>query len=233
MARSSSVDTVEKFRFNVFVFNVGFDPITLAKNFTGFLRGGFSEVTLPRQVTTAMRYRENIDTAHSQRIAGLTEFEPITLKRGVTSNSDFFRWARSVHDATKLISTGIERDNGDPSAAPPSEDINYRRDVLLLVYGRGGAVNVEGIPGDLGLNRIVNVVGAATSGFGLTAFGDVKKAWLLHNCFVTSYKPGDSLSASEDGTKLIEELELTYESFEEISLEALASEAFNAITEVF
>lgn len=225
MARSSAVDAVEKFRFSVFVLNIGFDPVTLAQNFTGFLRAGFSEVSLPRQTTNSMEYRENIDSKHVQTGPGLTRYAPVTLRRGVTTNSDFFRWANDVHNSTQVISTGIESGNSDPQAAAPGEAVNFRRDVLVVAYGRGGGIDT-GLPGGVG-NAISNVAGAA--GFSALGLGDVKKAWLLHNCWVTSYSPGDGMSATEDNTKLIEELELRYESFEEITPEALASNTLDAI----
>lgn len=221
MARSSSVDSVEKFRFNVFVFNIAFNAASLAQNFTGFLRAGFSEVGMPRQSTGSIEYRENIDATHPQLIAGLTKYEPISLRRGVTSNSDFSRWAKDTHNASGV--TGILRARSDSS--PPSEIESYRRDVLILVYGRRGAIQTSDPTGIS--QRLVNVAGAATTGFGLSAFGDVKKAWLLRDAWVSSYKPGDNLSATEDANKLIEEIELRYESFEEISLESLISQGID------
>jgi len=222
MARSSSVDAVERFRFNVYVFNVGFDLSNVAKNFTGFLRAGFSEVTLPRQNTQAIEYRENVDQAHPQLIPGLTRYEPIVLRRGVTSSSDFFRWAKDTHNPSEIVSTGIQRLSGDASAAPPAQTADFRRDVLVVVYGRGGGTQTED---PTGISQ--RVVGAAGAASGLSALGDVKKAWLLRNAWVSSYKPGDDLSATEDTTKLVEEIELRYESFEEISLEALTSQALS------
>lgn len=190
MPRSSSVDAIEKFRFSVTVLNLAIDPVSLVENITGFLRAGFSEVTLPRQSTTAMEYRENNDSAHPQLIPGITRYDPVTLRRGVTKSSDFARWAQETHNSNIIVSTAIERIKGDPNDAPPSESLNFRRDVLISAYDRTGSV---------------------------------AKAWILRNAWVSSYKPGDDLSASQDGAKLIEELEIRYESFEEITAEALIS----------
>lgn len=221
MARSSDLDAIEKFRFNVFVFNTTFDPAALIQNFTGFLRAGFSEVTLPRQNTGSIEYRENIDPTHPQQVAGITRYEPVILRRGVTNSSDFFRWAKDVHNSSVVATTGILRlKSGE---LPPSEVSAYRRDIMIVSYGRGGAQQVEEPTGTV--NRLINVAGAATSGFGLTPLGDVKKAWLLRDAWVSSYKPGDDLSASGDDSKLIEEVEVKYESFDEISLEAILSQA--------
>jgi phage tail-like protein len=221
MARSSRVDAVEKFRFSVSVLNVSLDPVTLVQNFSTFLRAGFAEVTLPKRAVTVMEYRENIDAAHMFYSPGITRFEPITLRRGVTQSSDFYRWITDVHDVDVQPTTGIMRGRSDPSEGPPADSLNYRKDVLITVYGRGGALPAPVIPGNyLGINRMENVVGAA--GASLFGVGDVIKAWQLHNAWVSSYSPGDTLSAKEDSTKLIEEVELRYDSYEEISIETLA-----------
>jgi len=196
MARTASVDAIEKFRFNVYILNIALDPVSFATNFIGFLRGGFSEVSIPRQSTGAIEYRENIDSAHPILIPGITKYDAVTLKRGVTENSDFFRWANQVHDPNQVIATAIQRLRGDPNEAPPSDSLNFRRDILIVAYDRSGSP---------------------------------KKGWLLRDAWVSSYKPGDDMSASEDSSKLIEEIELKYESFEELTLEALISGTFNSL----
>lgn len=196
MARSSSVDAVEKFRFTVYIFNLSLDLSSIAQDFTGFLRGGFSEVSLPKQVTNAISYRENIDSAHPQMIPGLTKYEPVTLKRGVTKNSDFFRWANQVHNSATIISSAIQRISGKPDDTPPSESLNFRRDIVIAAHDRTGAV---------------------------------AKAWILRDAWVSSYSPGDGLDASGDGAKLIEEITLTYESFQELTLEGIASAGLNSL----
>lgn len=229
MARSSSLDALEPFRFNVFVFNTGLDVASIAQTFTGFLRAGFTEVDMPRQVTTSIRYRENIDPVHPQKAPGITEYEPVVLRRGVTTNSDFFRWASQVHNSATVISTGIERDRGDAAEAPPAESQLFRRDILIVLYGREGANPSEDPTGQL--QKLQGVAGAATSGFGLSAFG-AHKAWILRNAFVSAYKPGDQLSAMDDSRKLVEELEITYESFDELSLETITSRALNTLVGV-
>lgn len=222
MARSSRVDAVEKFRFTVSIFNVSLDPIDFTQNFSTFVRAGFSEVALPRRSVSVLEYRENIDPSHMFYAAGITRFEPIALRRGVTNSSDFYRWASDVHDVAIQPSTGIMRGSFDPNQSPPEDGMNYRRDVLITVYGRGGALNpVSGVGRYVGVNRIENIAGAA--GLSALGMGDVVKAWMLHNAWVSSYLPGDTLSATEDNAKLIEEIELRYDSYEEITSETLIS----------
>lgn len=197
MARSSSVDAIEKFRFGVLVFDIEISIPALIKNATSFLRGGFSDVSLPRQTTGVIEYRENLDATHPQLIPGITRYDPVLLKRGVTSNSDFLRWASAVHDSTQLIASSIQRMSGNPGQ-PPSDSMNFRKDILIIAYNRAGSP---------------------------------AKGWLLRNAWVSSYKPGDDLSASQ-GEKLIEEIELRYESFQEFSRDALISEIINEAADI-
>lgn len=222
MPRSSKVDAVEKFRFSVFVLNIGFDPVSLASTFTGFLRGGFSEVVLPKRTTSSIEYRENTDPLHPQYGVGLTRYEPVALRRGVTTSSDFFRWAQKVHDSGSVISTGLMSGRSDPSQTMPKESQNFRRDVIIVVYGRGGGVPTGGASAIPGLNKVANVAGAA--GLSVLGVGDVSKAILLRDAWVSSFSPGDTLSSKNDSEKLIEELELKYESFEELTPEALLNQ---------
>lgn len=226
MPRSSKIDAVEKFRFSVFVIPTGFSFDQIVSNFTTFLRGGFSEVVMPKQTTTSMEYRENIDSTHVQTGPGLTRCDPMTLKRGVTSSSDFYRWASDVHNGSDIIASAIQRGRGDPSDKPPGETYDFRRDILIVVYGRGGAAKVGAAGNVPGVDKIVNLAGAA--GLSLLGVGDVVKAVLVREAWVTGFRPGDTLSSVDDQTKLMEELEIRYESFEEITLESLLAKRAGA-----
>lgn len=196
MARSSSVDAIEKFRFSVYILNLSLDPASVAQDFIGFLRGGFSEVSLPKQTTTVMEYRENIDSAHVQMLPGMTKYEPVTLKRGVTTNSDFYRWANQVHNPNQIIASAIQRISGKPEDSPPSDSLNFRRDIVIVSHTRSGAVG---------------------------------KAWMLRDAWVSSYTPGDMLGGLEDGAKLMEEMTLTYESFQELTVEGIVSAGLDSL----
>jgi phage tail-like protein len=170
-----------------------------------------------------MEYRENVDNTHPTLIPGITRYEPITLRRGVTTSSDFYRWATKVHDSGSVISTAISRLRGDGTEKPPQEDMNFRRDILIVIYGKGGGGSLANevtnkIPG-------VGAITGALSGAGLNLFGlgDVKKAIYIREAWVAGFSVGDRLAANEDTQKLIEEIELRYESFEELTPEGIAS----------
>jgi phage tail-like protein len=193
MARSSSVDPLEKFRFRITVISVNpsltgvvetFANLagqgTVVKQFAVLARMGFSEISLPRTTISEIPYRENIDAYRFIKVPGLVRYEPVTLKRGVTKNRDLYDWLRLVNDELALL--GVANELSQDAKKGPKQSENFRKDVVIEVLDREG-------------NSI--------------------KGWYLFNAWPTSYKPGDDLSASVED-KLVEELTLTYELFLEL-----------------
>jgi phage tail-like protein len=193
MARSSSKDPLEKFRFRISVIAVSpslngiaetvgalSSADTVAKNFSVLVRMGFSEVGLPRTTISEIPYRENTDGYRFQKTPGLVRYEPITLKRGVTQNRDLYDWLRLVND--ELVLLGVANELAGSVRKGPRQSENFRKDVVIEVLDR------EGNP---------------------------VKGWYLFNSWPTSYKPGDDLNSQAE-EKLIEELSLTYELFLEL-----------------
>jgi phage tail-like protein len=77
-----------------------FDPY---KNFKfrvkwdGRYVAGVSRISALRRTTEVMVYREGGDPNSTRRSPGQTRFEPITLERGVTHDTEFEDWANKVH----------------------------------------------------------------------------------------------------------------------------------------
>lgn len=200
MARSSTQDPIEKFRFRVTVIAVSPSLNGVVETAAGLATGiqdnaaiqdlakrtrvltrlGFSEIVLPRQTITEIPYRENIDAYRFIKVPGLTRYEPVTFKRGVTSNRDLYDWLRQVNDELALLVTANELNLGTKKGPKQSE--NFRKDLIIEVLDR------EGNP---------------------------VKGWYLFNSWPTSYKPGNDLAANID-EKLVEELTVTYEVFLEL-----------------
>ena len=201
MARSSTQDPIEKFRFRITVIAISpslngavetiaalasasesNDPkvTEYAKKLKAISRAGFSEVTLPRQTVSEIPYRENIDAFRFIKVPGLVRYEPVTLKRGVTASRDLYDWLRQVNDESALLVVANELNMNVKKGPKQSE--NFRKDVIIEVLDR------EGQP---------------------------IKGWYLFNTWPTSYKPGDDLNAKTE-EKLIEETTLTYEVFMEL-----------------
>jgi phage tail-like protein len=60
---------------------------------------GFSEVEAPTGEIEVIEYREGADRVNSARkLPGLAKYPNVTLKRGITGNTDLFEWWKSVRD---------------------------------------------------------------------------------------------------------------------------------------
>ena len=204
MARSSTQDPIEKFRFRVTVIALdlsvtgGLDTVAglsgsgtfFKEKFAVVARAGFSQVSTPKAEVGEMSYRENIDNLRSIKVPGLVKFDPVTLSRGVTESRDLYDWYRLVNDELALLSVANELSRA--SSKTPIQNDNFRKDVIIEVLNRAGTPI---------------------------------KAWYLFNAWPTVYAPGNDLDASSND-KLIESLTLTYEFFLELEggLEGLAKE---------
>lgn len=212
MARPSSKDPLEKFRFRVTVIALdlsvtgGLDTVAglsgsgnfFKEKFAVVARAGFSQVSLPKASIGEITYRENIDNQRSSKIPGLVKFDPVTLSRGVTESRDLYDWYRLVNDELALLSVANELSR-DSSKVPLQSD-NFRKDVIIEVLDRQG---------------------------------EPTKAWYLFNAWPTVYAPGNDLDASSE-EKLIESITLTYEHFLELEggLEGLAKELARGVGQV-
>jgi phage tail-like protein len=101
-----------------------FDPY---KNFKfrikwdGNFVAGVSKVSALKRTTEVVKHREGGDHSSSRKSPGRTEFEAITLERGVTHDAEFEKWAHKVWDI-----------NGKEGKEMSLKD--FRKDVLLEVY---------------------------------------------------------------------------------------------------
>ena len=71
----------------------------------GITSAGFSECTGLDTETDIVEYREGADDITVRKLPGLKKFSNVTLKRGVSTNTELFDWRKSVMDGT------IERKN--------------------------------------------------------------------------------------------------------------------------
>src|SRR3954453_8816341 len=72
-----------------FKFRLNWDNRTVA---------GISKVSALKRTTEVVRFRDGGDPSSSHKSPGRTEFEPVTLERGVTHDVEFERWANKVWD---------------------------------------------------------------------------------------------------------------------------------------
>jgi phage tail-like protein len=78
-----------------------------------------------KKTTEVVKHREGGDPSSTRKSPGRTEYEGITLERGVTHDLEFERWANSVWN----FGSGL---GAEVSLA------NFRKDILLEVYNEAG-----------------------------------------------------------------------------------------------
>lgn len=151
MARSANQDPVERFRFRLTVISLDLSITGVVESVTGltspstflrqklavFTRAGFSEVTLPSATVNEMNYRENLDNQRFSKIPGLTKYEPVVLRRGVTDNRDLYEWYQLVNNDIALLNVAQELSR-DAKISPVQSDY-FRKDVIIEVLDRSGA----------------------------------------------------------------------------------------------
>jgi phage tail-like protein len=112
-----------------------FDPY---KNFKyrvkwdGRYVAGISKVGALKRTTEVVKHREGGDPSTSRKSPGRTEYEPITLERGVTHDTEFEKWANKVwQTGTTGAGSGGEVSLKD-----------FRKDVIIEVYNEAGQVAI-------------------------------------------------------------------------------------------
>ncbi len=109
-----------------------FDPY---KNFKFRLKwdgryvAGASKVSALKRTTEVVKHREGGDPSSSRKSPGRTEFEAITIERGVTHDLEFTQWANKVWALGNSL--GMEVSLKD-----------FRKNVTLEVYNEAGQLAI-------------------------------------------------------------------------------------------
>jgi phage tail-like protein len=105
-----------------------FDPY---KNFKfkvkwdGRYVAGISKAGMLKRTTEVVKHREGGDPSTTRKSPGRTEFEAITLERGVTHDPEFENWANKVWN----LGAGL-------GAEVSLKD--FRKDIILEIYNESG-----------------------------------------------------------------------------------------------
>ena len=105
-----------------------FDPY---KNFKfrvkwyGRYVAGISKVSALKRTTEVVKHREGGDPSSSRKSPGRTEFEAVTLERGVTHDPEFERWANKVWNFGSGLGAEVSLKD-------------FRKDIILEVYNEAG-----------------------------------------------------------------------------------------------
>ena len=109
-----------------------FDPY---KNFKfrikwdGKFVAGVSKVGALKRTTEVVKHREGGDPSSSRKSPGRTEYEAITLERGVTHDKDFEQWANKVWNYGSGLGAEVSLKD-------------FRKDVIIEVYNESGQLAI-------------------------------------------------------------------------------------------
>jgi len=95
----------------------------------GFTHAGFSKVSGLKHTVQVIDYREGGENEKMHKIPGQSTFDPVTLERGMSNNSDFLNWMKQVFD--------LDSEGGFQG------DDNIRRDLVIYLKNKSGARVVE------------------------------------------------------------------------------------------
>ena len=116
-------------------FTVNADRFDPYKNFKFRVRwdnrvvAGVSKVSALKRTTEVVKHREGGDPSSSRKSPGRTEYEAITLERGVTHDKEFEQWANKVWNF-----------RGGLGAEVSLKD--FRKDLMIEVYNESGQLAI-------------------------------------------------------------------------------------------
>jgi phage tail-like protein len=90
---------------------------------------GVSKVSMLKRTTEVVKHREGGDPSSSRKSPGRTEYEAITLERGVTHDKEFEQWANKVWN---FGAVGKEVSLKD-----------FRKNVIIKLYNEAGQVAIS------------------------------------------------------------------------------------------
>jgi phage tail-like protein len=109
-----------------------FDPY---KNFKfrvkwdGKYVAGVSKCSSLKRTTEVVKHREGGDPSSSRKSPGRTEFEAITLERGVTHDTEFEKWANKVWNFGSGLGAEVSLKD-------------FRKDIILEMYNEAGQLAI-------------------------------------------------------------------------------------------
>lgn len=90
---------------------------------------GISKVSILKRTTELVTHREGGDPSSSRKSPGRTEYDAITLERGVTHDTDFERWANKVWNYGSGLGSEVSL-------------ADFRKDIILEMYNEAGQVAI-------------------------------------------------------------------------------------------
>ena len=90
---------------------------------------GVSKVSSLKRTTEVIKHRSGGDPSTSKKSPGRTEYEPITMERGVTHDEEFEKWANKVWNYGAGLGSEVSLKD-------------FRKDIIIEVLNEAGQVVV-------------------------------------------------------------------------------------------
>jgi phage tail-like protein len=137
MARASSQDPIDKFRFIVHVFDS--IPVGSTKTQPSTFSVGFSEVTLPKITVGVINYKENNQTSFIKK-PGLGRFDDVILRKGTTADTAFYDWMVKVFDPAANLNMWLNALSSQSFFSIAAVQNNFlRKDMIVTALDRTGS----------------------------------------------------------------------------------------------
>ncbi len=119
-------------------FSVNAERLDPYKNFKfrvkwdGKYVAGISKVGALKRTTEVVEHREGGDPSTVIKSPGQSKYEPITLERGVTHDTEFEKWANKVWNYNNAVPVAPEQRTKEVSLA------DFRKNILIDVFNEAG-----------------------------------------------------------------------------------------------
>src|SRR6476469_926556 len=90
---------------------------------------GISKVSVLKRMTEVVKHREGGDPSSSRKSPGRTEYDPITLERGVTHDVEFEQWANKVWNFGSGLGKEVSLKD-------------FRKDLTIELYNEAGQLAI-------------------------------------------------------------------------------------------
>lgn len=91
---------------------------------------GVSKIGALKRTTEVVKHREGGDPSSSRKSPGRTEYEAITLERGVTHDKEFEQWANKVWNYGSGLGSEVSLKD-------------FRKDIIIEVYNEAGQLAIS------------------------------------------------------------------------------------------
>ena len=90
---------------------------------------GISKVSMLKRTTEVVKHREGGDPSSSRKSPGRTEYDAITLERGVTHDTEFEKWANKVWNFGSGLGAEVSLKD-------------FRKDIIIEFYNEAGQLAI-------------------------------------------------------------------------------------------